>query len=153
LQQSIQELNWFNVDIAYSARKDFPELAVSIHEEKLRRQIFGGKPLMLRLFLRPPESELSTLLLVTLKEMGGILLMLSLLFFFASRDPSRNVAIVDALIAGVCVLAITPLLSLYTLDLRRLYPAYLIWGRSVVRLAVAGLLYYLRPREGNTAQS
>ena len=115
--------------------------------------IFGGKPLMLRLFLRPPESELSTLLLVTLKEMGGILLMLSLLFFFASRDPSRNVAIVDALIAGVCVLAITPLLSLYTLDLRRLYPAYLIWGRSVARLAVAGLLYYLRPREGNTAQS
>ncbi len=97
-------------------------------------------------------SELSTLLLVTLKEMGGIL-MLSLLFFFASRDPSRNVAIVDALIVGVCVLAITPLLSLYTLHLRRLYPAYLIWGRSVVRLAVAGLLYYLRPREGHTAES
>jgi len=115
--------------------------------------IFGGKPLMLRLFLRPPESELSTLLLVTLKELGGILLMLSLLFFFASRDPSRNVAIVDALIVGVCVLAITPLLSLYTLDLRRLYPAYLIWGRSVVRLAVAGLLYHLRPREGHTAGS
>jgi len=109
--------------------------------------IFGGKALMVRLFLRPPESELSILLLATLKEMGGILLMLSLLLFFASRDPARNVAIVDALIAGLCVLAFTPLLSLYTVDIRALYPAYMIWGRSLLRLAVAAVLFYLRPRE------
>ena len=109
--------------------------------------IFGGKPLMLRLFLRPPESEVSTLLLLMAKEMGGILLMLSLLFLFASRDPVRNVAIIDAVIAGFCVLALTPLLSLYTLDVRSLYPSYLVWGRSLVRLALAALLYYLRPRE------
>ena len=113
--------------------------------------IFGSKPLMARLFLRPPEPELSTLLLAAMKEMGGILLMLSLLFFFASRDPVRNVAIVDALIAGLCVLAVTPLLALYTLDVRRLYPAYLIWGRSGVRLMVAAVLYYLRPREGTSS--
>jgi hypothetical protein len=115
--------------------------------------ILGGKPLIVHLFLRPPESEVSTLLLLTLKEMGGILLMLSLLFFFASRDPVRNVAIVDALIAGLCVLAVTPLLSLYTLDIRGLYPAYLIWGRSVVRLVLAALLFYLRPREAVSTQS
>jgi hypothetical protein len=29
---------------------------------------------------------------------------------------------------------------------RRLYPGYLIWVRSVVRLVLAGVLYYLRPR-------
>ena len=109
--------------------------------------IFGGKPLMVHLFLRPPESEVSTLLLLMAKEMGGILLMLGLLFLFASRDPIRNVAIIDAVIAGLCVLALTPILSLYTLDLRSLYPSYLIWGRSLVRLALAALLYYLRPRE------
>ncbi len=109
--------------------------------------IFGGKPLMVRLFLRPPESEVSTLLLLMSKEMGGILLMLGLLFLFASRDPIRNVAIIDAVIAGLCVLAFTLLLSLYTLDVRSLYPSYLIWGRSLVRLALAALLYYLRPRE------
>jgi hypothetical protein len=113
--------------------------------------IFGDKPLLARLFLHPPEPELSTLLLVVMKEMGGILLMLSLLFFSASRDPVRNVAIVNALIVGLCVLVVTPLLSLYTLDVRRLYPAYLIWGRSLVRLLVAALLYYLRPREVTTA--
>ncbi len=109
--------------------------------------IFSGKPLMLRLFLRPPESELSPLLLFVMKEMGGLMLMLSVMLFLASRDPVRNVAIVNAVIVGLCVLAVTPLLSLYTLDIRQLYPGWLIWGRSLVRLALAALLFYLRPRE------
>jgi hypothetical protein len=110
--------------------------------------IVGGQPLMVRLFLRPPESEVSTLLLVMMKEMGGLFLMFSLLLYFASRDPIRNVAIVNAFIVGLCVLALTPLLSLYILELRRLYPAYLIWGRSAVRLALAGLLYLLATTGG-----
>jgi hypothetical protein len=109
--------------------------------------IFGSKALIMRLFMHPPESEVSTLLLATLKEMGGLALMLSVMLFLASRDPVRNVAIIDALIFGLCILAITPLLSLYTLDVGRLYPGYLIWGRALVRLALAGVLYYLRPRE------
>lgn len=115
--------------------------------------IFGDKPLMVRMFLHPPESELSTLLLAIVKEMGGFILMLGLLFYFASRDPVRNVAIVDALIVGLCILAFTGLLSLYALDLGRLYPAYLIWGRSGVRLALAALLWYLRPRDALSAGS
>jgi hypothetical protein len=79
--------------------------------------------------------------------LGGLAVMLSVLFFFASRDPVRNAAIVNGLIVGLCILAITPLLSLYTLDIRRLYPGYLIWGRSLIRLALAAVLYFLRPRE------
>jgi hypothetical protein len=110
--------------------------------------IFSDKPMTVRLFLHPPESEVSTLLLMAVKEMGGLIVMLSVMLFFAYRDPARNVAIVNALIIGLCVLAITPLLSLYTLDARRLYPGYLVWGRSLVRLALAALLFYLRPREG-----
>ena len=77
------------------------------------------------------------------------MLMVSVMLFFASRDPERNVAIIDALIMGLCILALTPLVSLYTLDVRSLYPAYLIWGRALVRLALAGVLYYLRPREAD----
>ncbi|MBI3694542.1 MAG: hypothetical protein HY238_06845 [Acidobacteria bacterium] len=114
--------------------------------------IFAGKPVLMRLFLSPPEAEVSTLLLSMIKEMGGFLLMLSLMFFFASRDPVRNVAIVDALIVGLCVLVVTPLLSLYTLDIGQLYPSYLIWGRSLVRAALAALLFYLRPRENAAAE-
>jgi hypothetical protein len=109
--------------------------------------IFSGKALIIRVFMRPPKAEVSTLLLFLLKEMGGLMLMLSLLLWFASRDPLRNVAIIDALIAGLCILAVTPLISLWTLPLREIYPAYFVWGRSVVRLALAALFYFLRPRE------
>jgi hypothetical protein len=109
--------------------------------------IFASRPLIMRIFLRPPESEISTLLLFVLKEMGGFVLMLTLMLFFASRDPVRNVAIVDALIVGLVILAATPLLSLYTLEIDKIYPRYLVWGRSLVRLAIAALLYLLKPRE------
>ncbi len=115
--------------------------------------IFSNKPMIMRLFLRPPESEVSTLLLIVAKEMGGLILMLSVMLFFAYRDPARNVAIVNAFIVGLCVLAITPLLSLYTLDMRQLFPSYLIWVRSLVRLALAVLLFYLRPEESVPKQS
>ena len=108
--------------------------------------ILADKPLVLRVFLHPPASEVSTLLLALLKEMGGVMLMISLLLFLAARDPARNVAILDALIVGLCILAITPLLSLKMLDLGSLYPPYLIWGRSLVRLALAAVLFFARPR-------
>jgi hypothetical protein len=73
--------------------------------------IFAEKPLIVRIFLRPPEGEVSTLLLALLKETGGMALML-----------------------GVT-------------DIGRVYPAYFLWVRSVVRLAIAALLYWLRPQE------
>jgi hypothetical protein len=111
--------------------------------------IFAEKPLIVRIFLRPPEGEVSTLLLSLLKETGGMALMLGVLLWLASRNPVRNVAIVDALIAGLCILAVTPLLSLWMTDIGRVYPAYFLWGRSVVRLAIAALLYWLRPREAH----
>jgi hypothetical protein len=116
--------------------------------------IFSNKPLLLRFFLHPPESEVSTLLLVMTKEMGGVIVaFVGLLLFFAWRDPVRNVAMIDVMIVGLCVLAVTPLLSLYTLDVRAIYPASWFWARSLVRLALAALLYYLRPREALSAQA
>jgi hypothetical protein len=108
--------------------------------------IFSSKPLVMRVFMHPPEFEISTLLIAALKELGGLALMVSVMLFLASRDPERNVAIIDAVSVGLCILAVTPLVSLYTSDLSRLYPTYLVWGRSFVRLALAGVLYYLRPR-------
>src|SRR5260370_20377215 len=99
--------------------------------------IFSDRPMIMRLFLHPPESEVSTLLLVVAKEMGGFILMLSVMLFFAYRDPVRNLAIVNALIVGLFGLAITPLLWLSTFDARRLYPDYLICCRSLMRLALA----------------
>jgi len=108
--------------------------------------IFAEKPLIVRILLRPPEGEVSTLLLSLLKEMGGMVVMLGVLLWLASRNPVRNVAVVDALIVGLCVLALTPLLSIWMTDIREMYPRYFLWARSVVRLAMAALLYWLRPR-------
>ena len=71
--------------------------------------IFAEKPLIVRILLHPPEAEASTLLLSLLNKMGGIVLMLSALQWLASRNPVRSVAAVDALIAGLCTLALTPL--------------------------------------------
>jgi hypothetical protein len=67
--------------------------------------IFAQKPLIVRIFLRPPEVEVSTLVLSLLKEIGGMVLMLGVLPWLASGNPVRNVAVVDALIAGLCILA------------------------------------------------
>jgi len=62
--------------------------------------VFSSQSVILWVFMHPPESEVSTLLLALLKEMGGLMLMLSVMLFLASRDPGRNVAILDALTVG-----------------------------------------------------
>src|SRR5258708_23338787 len=58
--------------------------------------IFAENPLIVRIFLRPPEGEVSTLLLSLLKQMGGMVLMLGVLLWLASRNPARHLAGVDA---------------------------------------------------------
>jgi hypothetical protein len=79
--------------------------------------IFSSRALVVRVFLHPPEVQVSTLLLFLLKEMCGIVLMVSAMLFLASRDPERNVAIVDGLIVGLVILAVTPLVSFYTVEI------------------------------------
>lgn len=114
--------------------------------------IFGNKAMIMRMFVHPPEIEVSTLLLFTLKEVGGVALMLAALLWFAARDPMRNVAIIDAFIVGCCVFAVTPLISLAMLPIREIYPSRVVWGRSVIWLALAALFYVLRPRSGDVAE-
>jgi hypothetical protein len=109
--------------------------------------IFSGKGLLMRALMKPPEAEISTLMMFMTKEFGGVLLMLSALMWFASRDPVRNVAIIDAFIIGFLILTVTPLISRATLPLREIYPDYLIWGRSLVRLVMAGVFWWVRPKD------
>ncbi len=109
--------------------------------------IVSSKSLVLRFFPNLPAPEITTLSLIMAKQWGGLSLTFALMLYLASRDPVRNVAIIDAFIAGLCILAFLPLLSLYTLDVRQLYPGYVFWARPLWRLALAAFLYYLRPRE------
>ena len=48
--------------------------------------IFSTKPVIERVFLHPPEMEISTLLLATLKEMGALALMLAV----AALSPAAS---------------------------------------------------------------
>jgi hypothetical protein len=107
--------------------------------------IFGGKALMMRLFPHPPESEITTLLLLTRQESGALDLAMGLMLYFAYRDPARNVAVLNAVAVGLCIAAVASVASLYTLDAGKLYPASIVWGHSLLRLVVAASLFYLRP--------
>jgi hypothetical protein len=49
--------------------------------------IFGGKALMMWLFPRPPESEITTLLLLMRQESGALSLAVALVLYFAYRGP------------------------------------------------------------------
>jgi len=107
-------------------------------------EIFSGKPLVMQLFMHPPASEVSNLLLSMLKGLGGVMVMLSAMLFSAARDPARNVAIIDGMIVGLCVLSITAALSVKILD--GIYSPYLIWGKALGLLVLAGVLLSARPR-------
>lgn len=111
--------------------------------------IFGGKTLMIRAFMHPPVSEVSNLFLMMMKQMGGLFLMLSLMLYATFRDPVRNIAILDALLVGMIILAFTPLLSVYTLTLWPPYTIGGLWLKAVARLGFAAILFYLRPRAVN----
>ncbi len=109
--------------------------------------IFGGKLFIMRLFSQPLNPEVTTTILLIWAEWGCLDIALGLMLYFAFRDPVRNVAILDAIIVGLCLGALVPLLALYVLNATHLYPIYMTWGHSLLRLAVAALLYYLKPRE------
>src|SRR5258708_38571847 len=70
--------------------------------------IFSSKPLIMRMFMHPPESEISTLLLAAVKEVGGLALALGAMLFFAPRHPARNVAGVVCVGVSLCLLAGPP---------------------------------------------
>jgi hypothetical protein len=109
--------------------------------------IILGQPFLSRVLLNPPAAEVSTLFVFMMKEVGGILLWMSFCLYVVYRDPARHARVIDASIVGLCVLALVSLLSLYTTDIADIYPGYMVWGRSVARLAVAALFFYLRPEE------
>ncbi len=75
--------------------------------------------------------------------------MLGVMLFLASRDPVRNVAIIDAFTVGLCILVVTPLVSRWMLDIQSIYPLHLVWARSVIRMALAALIYFLRPQDAH----
>jgi len=108
--------------------------------------IFGSKTLVVWAFMHPPEHEVTNLFMLMMKQMGGIFLMLSLMLYLIFRDPVKNIAIFDAFLVGLTILALTPLLSAHTLTLWPPYTAFGLWLKALLRLGFVALLFYLRPR-------
>ncbi len=51
--------------------------------------ILSGKPLIMQLFMHPPASEVSNLLLSLIKGFGGVMLMVSVMLFVAAPATRR----------------------------------------------------------------
>jgi hypothetical protein len=107
--------------------------------------IFSSRLPRLRVLMYPPESEVSTLLLFLVKELGGLMLMLCVMLWLAARDHARNVAILDGLAVGLRVLAVTPLLAIKMLGLSKLHPIHEL-GPIPGEVALAIILFYMRPQ-------
>lgn len=108
--------------------------------------IFGGKSLMIRAFMHPPDYEVSNLFMMMMKQTGGLLVMLGLMLYATFRDPVRNIAILNAFLVGLIILAFTPILTVYTLNLWPPYTPLGLWLKACMKLGVVGLLYWLRPK-------
>jgi len=104
---------------------------------------------MIRLFPHPPESETTTSLLLMKQQSGALDRAVALVLYFAYRDSARNLAVLGAVAVGLCIAAVTSVISLYTFDASRLYPASIVWGHSLLRLSMAALLFYVQRHGGN----
>src|SRR5712692_8315477 len=67
--------------------------------------ILSSKSLIMSMFMRPPESEISTLLLAAVKEMGGLVLFVSVMLLCASRDLNLIMAFTYGMAGVLCILA------------------------------------------------
>jgi len=109
--------------------------------------LFGGTWAIMRFVPTTRLQDISTLLLMTRREAGILDLAFSVMLFIASRAPDHNAAVSAGVIVGLCLAAVTDVLALRTPDAAHLFSAGATWSHSIVQLAVAALMYCLRPRQ------
>lgn len=93
-----------------------------------------------------PQLAVSLLSLLILKALGVFVIAFGYLALRASRDPVRNVAVIDAIIFVALGLAALDLWAVTTQNFGAVVPAHLIWLREAVRVTLAVVLFVLRPR-------
>lgn len=109
--------------------------------------IFASKWALNHSFPSISRSEITTLLLLINRESGALDIGVSLMLFRAFSDPERNAAVIDGIALALVVVAATTLVSIYDLRAAHWFSVFSVWGHSLLRLAIAGLLVYFRPRE------
>ena len=108
--------------------------------------LVGGRAVFTWLFSEAPASEVSDLLLFKQKTWGALGVALTIMLISAARDPRRNSVIVWAMAVGLAVSGIAELLSIWLLDVARLFPMLNIVVHSLTRIGIALVLAYLEHR-------
>lgn len=108
--------------------------------------LVGGRAVFTWLFSDAPASEVSDLLLFRQKTWGALGVALAIMLISAARDPRRNSVIVWAMAVGLAISGIAELLSIWLLDVARLFPILNIVVHSLTRIGLALVLAYLEHR-------
>ena len=111
--------------------------------------VFGGKWVLVLAFPGIPSSEISKLLLLTRQEYGALEFGVAVILVLSARNPRNTLPILYGIAAALFLGAVVPLLGAYRLGLTALFSGYAMWLHSAIRIAVAGLLLYLRPTEAS----
>ena len=107
--------------------------------------VFGGKWALMLAFPGIPSSEISKLLLLTRQETGALEFGVAVILFLSVRNPRNSLPVLYGIAAALFIGAVVPLLGTYRLGLTSLFSGYAMWLHSAIRIAVAGLLLYVRP--------
>jgi hypothetical protein len=108
--------------------------------------LVGGRAVFTWLFSDAPASEVSDLLLFKQKTWGALGVALAIMLNSAARDPRRNSVIVWAMAVGLAISGIAELLSIWLLEVARLFPLLNIVVHSLTRIGIALVLVYLEHR-------
>lgn len=108
--------------------------------------LVGGRAVFIWLFSDAPASEVSDLLLFKQKTWGALGVALAIMLVSAARDPRRNSVIVWAMAVGLALSGIAELLSIWLLDVARLFPMFKIVVHSLTRIGIALVLACLEHR-------
>ena len=108
--------------------------------------LVGSRAVFIWLFSDAPASEVSDLLLFKQKTWGALGVALTIMLISAARDPRRNSVIVWAMAVGLATSGIAELLSIWLLEVARLFPLLNIVVHSLTRIGIALVLVYLEHR-------
>ena len=107
--------------------------------------VFGGKWALMLAFPGIPSSEISKLVLLTRQESGALEFGVAVILFLSMRNPRNSLPVLYGIVVALFIGAVVPLLGTYRLGLTPLFSGHAIWVHSAIRIAVAGLLLYVRP--------
>ena len=112
--------------------------------------VFGGKWVLVLAFPGIPSSEISKLLLLARQEYGALEFGVAVILFLSLRNPRNTLPVLYGIAAALFLGAVVPLLGAYRLGLTALFSGYAMWLHSAVRIAMAGLLLFLRPSKATS---